>query len=130
MKPKFKNEVAWEQAQLLMQPTFIRVVDNIRKELEESLWIGTYREVEIPYPSYHLCLSYQDKSLEIDIWQICFRVCFVDYPVTFIDDIAEKLTASQEVDIDTSLIYENGEIDWEKLDDKTHKVISNVFASL
>jgi hypothetical protein len=130
MKPKFKNEVAWEQAQLLMQPAFIRVVDNIRKELEKSPWSGTYQEVEIPYPSYHLCLSYQDKSLEIDIWQICFQVCFVDYTVTFIDDKSEKLTPSQEVDIDTSLIHENGEIDWEKLDEKSYQVISSVFASL
>ncbi len=31
MKPTFKNRLAWEQAQILMQPAMLRVVDNIRK---------------------------------------------------------------------------------------------------
>jgi hypothetical protein len=29
MNPKFKDITAWEQAQLLMQPAFIRVLDNL-----------------------------------------------------------------------------------------------------
>ena len=37
MNPKFKDIIAWEQAQLLMQPAFIRVLDNLRKQLELSL---------------------------------------------------------------------------------------------
>ncbi len=46
MNPKFKDITAWEQAQLLMQPAFIRVLDNLRKQLENSLWKGTYTEIQ------------------------------------------------------------------------------------
>ena len=55
MKPTFKNTLAWEQAQVLMQPAMLRVVDNIRKEIENSHWKGTYKEVTAPIPGYHLC---------------------------------------------------------------------------
>ena len=57
MKPKFKNKQAWEQAQLLMQPAFIRVIDNLRKQLEQSSWKGTYQEIITPYPGYQLRLT-------------------------------------------------------------------------
>jgi len=52
MNPKFKDITAWEQAQLLMQPAFIRVLDNLRKQLENSLWKGTYTEIQDPYRKY------------------------------------------------------------------------------
>uniref|UniRef100_UPI00312C71B2 hypothetical protein n=1 Tax=Escherichia coli TaxID=562 RepID=UPI00312C71B2 len=45
MPPKITNSVTWQQAELLMQPAFIRVVDNIRKQLDESAWKGTYKVV-------------------------------------------------------------------------------------
>lgn len=48
MTPKFANLEAWRQAELLMQPVFIRVIDNLRKELDVlSSWSGTYRNTEI-----------------------------------------------------------------------------------
>jgi len=31
--PKFSNITSWEQAELLMQPAFIRIIDHIRKQL-------------------------------------------------------------------------------------------------
>jgi len=30
-----------------MQPTFIRIIDNIRNQLDESAWKGTYEDVLI-----------------------------------------------------------------------------------
>ena len=42
MTPKFANQQAWQQAELLMQPAFIRLIDNIRKQLEQSDWRGKY----------------------------------------------------------------------------------------
>jgi len=36
----------WQQVELLMQPALIRLIDNIRKQLEHSDWSGTYRTVE------------------------------------------------------------------------------------
>lgn len=47
MPPKITDTVAWQQAELLMQPAFIRIVDQIRKQLEVSDWKGTYQDVLI-----------------------------------------------------------------------------------
>lgn len=125
MKPKIKNTLAWEQAQLLMQPVFIRVLDNIRKQLEDSSWKGTYREVQTPYPGYHLCLTHEEQSVEVDIWELCYQVCFRDY-----NSSEENALVSREVEIDTSLIDEIGEVDWQRLDDKARQRVAQVFANL
>jgi len=45
MPPKITDTVAWHQAELLMQPAFIRVID--RMQLDESAWKGTYQNVLI-----------------------------------------------------------------------------------
>ncbi|MFM7370032.1 MAG: hypothetical protein ACKO2Z_20035, partial [Sphaerospermopsis kisseleviana] len=47
MPPKITNSTTWQQAEILMQPAFIRVVDNIRKHLDTSSWKGTYHDVLI-----------------------------------------------------------------------------------
>ena len=159
MPPKITNSVAWNQAELLMQPTFIRVVDNVRKLLDNSSWKGTYHDVltwaagtseetkaivtqmvqeletatpedaeqirdtlaklPTPHPGYHLCLQRQDQLVNVDLWELCYQVCFVDY--TICDDA---------VDIDTSLLDETGDVEWNLLDKKARKVVEAVFASL
>jgi hypothetical protein len=128
MNPKFKDITAWEQAQLLMQPAFIRVLDNLRKQLENSLWKGTYTEIEKPYPGHQLHLTYQDHSYAIALWDICFQVCFLEYQVSSSTDSTDL--GEQEVSIDTSLFGETGEIDWQKLEAKTQQIIDQLFASL
>ena len=159
MPPKITNSVAWNQAELLMQPTFIRVVDNLRKLLDNSSWKGTYHDVltwaagtseetkaivtqmvqeletatpedaeqiretlaklPTPHPGYHLCLQRQEQQVNVDLWELCYQVCFVDY--TLSDDA---------VDIDTSLLDETGDVEWNLLDKKAKKVVEAVFASL
>lgn len=44
IKPAFANVDEWRQAEILMQPVFIRLIDNIRKSLDQSSWRGTYQE--------------------------------------------------------------------------------------
>ncbi|BAY40212.1 hypothetical protein NIES2111_45950 [Nostoc sp. NIES-2111] len=159
MPPRITNQVTWQQAELLMQPAFIRVIDNLRKQLDESAWKGTYQDVLIwppnttdetkalvtqllqemesatleqadavrerlaqlpmPHPGYHLCLQRQDQSVSIDLWEICYQVCFIDYTPEI-----------EVVDIDTSLIDDAGEVDWQRLEDKTKELVDQVFASL
>ena len=128
MIPKFRNTRAWEEAKLLMQPAFIRVVDNIRKQLEVSDWKGSYEEVETPIPGYNLCLTRQDESVKVDMWDLCFQICFHNYtPMT---DSEEDTHAQQEVEVDSTLIDETGDVDWQNLEDKTKGLIEQVFASL
>jgi hypothetical protein len=125
MKPKITSPIAWKQAELLMQPAMIRVLDNIRKQLEESVWTGTYQEVQVPIPGYQLILEHQGDRRSVDIWELCYRVCFVNY------QSAHTPMQSQEVIIDTFLIDEDtGDVDWNRLDAKANELIKQVFANL
>jgi hypothetical protein len=124
MKPKFKDMVAWQQAELLMQPALIRIVDQVGKQLEQTNWKATYRDVQTPIPGYELCLEKQDTSLCVDLWELCYQVCFRNFNPT----PAELDT--QEVEIDTSLIDETGDIDWQSLDTKAQHLVEKVFADL
>lgn len=164
MKPKFKDIVTWQQAELLMQPAFLRVIDNIRKQLEASLWEGTYENVLIwpegsteetqatvlqlrqqlqdaspeaadeikqaltqlpnPYPGYRLSLQYQTYECSVDLWELCYQVCFLNYNLAIVDP------DHQGVEIDTNLIDQTGEVDWHQLEEKTQQVIAQVFKNL
>jgi hypothetical protein len=157
MKPKFADIEAWRQAELLMQPAFIRVIDNLRKQLEQTSWKGSYRDVPIwaddtpedvkatvarlqeqlktaspqqteeiqnalshlpsPHPGYELCLQQADRQVTIDLWELCYRVCFAN-------DIHEP------VRVDTSLIDEAGAVDWDRLDEKTKALVEQIFENL
>jgi hypothetical protein len=159
MPPKINNPVTWQQAELLMQPAFIRVLDNIRKLLDNSTWTGTYQDVLIwsadttdetkaivmrllqeletatpeeqdkirqtlaklptPHPGYHLSLQRQEQQVNVDLWELCYQVCFLDYsPV------------NATVNIDTSLIDEMGDVDWQRLDFKVKELVGQVFENL
>jgi hypothetical protein len=132
MKPKFANEQAWHQAEILMQPAYIRLVDQIRRQTEaqEQEIKVSYQEVTEPYPSNLLCLQARSPAttphppqLCVDIWDLCFQVCFVSY---------EPLAAEQSeqlVEIDLSLFDpDNQEVDWPKLDAKAQAAVQKVFA--
>lgn len=158
MPPKITDTNIWQQAETLMQPAFIRLIDNIRKQLDVSNWKGTYKDVLVwapgtsdetkamvtslieeletateertedikrtleklpmPNPGYHLCLQRQEQRLNIDIWELCYQVCFLNY------------ASGEAVSIDTSLIDEQGEVDWNALDIKAKQVIDTVFENL
>lgn len=124
MKPKFKTSAAWDQAQLLMQPAFIRVVDNVRDQLEDSDWQGEYQEITEPYPGYILKLKRDETEHQISLWDVCYQVCFASYPTAAIAN------DSCEVDIDTSLFEPSGAVDWQKLENKTQLLIRQIFATL
>lgn len=123
MKPKFTTTQDWEKGQLLMQPALIRVVDNVRKQLETSDWKGTYEDVETPIPGYHLCLTREEETVKVDIWTLCFEICFLNYN-------PNNTGETQEVTIDNSLIDETGDVNWQCLDDKTQRVVMEVFEKL
>ncbi len=116
--------VAWQQAELLMQPALIRIVDQIRKQLENTTWKATYRDVQTPIPGYELCLESNSDSVCVDLWELCYQVCFRDYNPT------HTRQESQDVEIDTSLIDETGDVDWQNLDTKAQQMVAQVFANL
>ncbi|AFZ02915.1 hypothetical protein [Calothrix sp. PCC 6303] len=159
MLPKISDPSLWQQAEILMQPAFIRIIDNFRKQLDTSSWKGTYQDVlvwasdtsdetktivmelltemetatsqraaeirdtleklPIPHPGYHLCLQRQDQQVSIDLWELCYQLCFRDY-----------LPGTEVVDININLIDEMGEVDWNLLDEKAKKLVGETFAHL
>ena len=122
MKPKIKDPVAWQQAELLMQPALIRLLDNIRKQLDESIWTGSYQEVQDPFPGYRLELEHNGQHVSLDIWELCYQICFQNYYLT------HTTQESFEVEIDISLIdQEIGDINWQNLE---NKIIQDLFAHL
>lgn len=165
MPPKFADNTAWQQAELLMQPAFIRILDRIRKQLDISAWKGTYENVLIwqpgttdetksevanlvkqlesapedqidqveqalkslptPTPGYHLCLQHEGlETVKIDLWELCYQVCFRNY-----SSLLAK-SPNYTVAIDTSLIDETGDVDWQRLDEKAAHLVDRLFAEL
>jgi hypothetical protein len=161
MKPQFDTTVSWQQSELLMQPVYIRTIDNLRKALEESNWKGDYEEYRVwpedvpaetqaqfallqqevrtaapqdvealeealaklptPFSGYRLLLTKGEAERAIDLWDLCYQVCFVE---------PDLLAASAIVTVDTSLIDEFGEVDWSALEAKTKTIVQHAFAQL
>lgn len=164
MPPKIKDPNAWQQAELLMQPAFIRVIDHIRKQLDESTWKGSYENVliwpegtteetkdiviqlvqelegatpeqameiqqaiaqlPVPQPGYQLYLQNQQQQVSVDLWELCYQVCFRHYNPTLAQ------SNNYTVEIDTSLIDETGDVDWQRLDAKAGELVEQIFANL
>ncbi len=146
-----------------MQPSFIRVIDNIRKQLEQSVWTGTYRDVHLwpentspeqhtqviqlqkeletaspeqierihhaldqlprPYPGYELCLTHDTQQIRIDLWQLCYQICFQEFSVAHAE-------GRDPVVVDVSLIDDTGDVDWHQLDEKAKRLIARLFNEL
>ena len=141
--PKFATSFAKAKVEKLMQPALIRVIDNIRKQLDTVAWKGTYEEELIwpegttpeqkqeytalmsampqPAPLYTLRLTHADSEDQtIDVWGLCYRVCALAYGAD----------SEQEIAADDALFDEFGEVDWRLLDDKTKSLVEGIFAKL
>jgi hypothetical protein len=157
---KFENAQTRQLADQLMQPALIRIIDNIRKQLEASDWKGTYQETQLwadrvdesqmhrfkelqaqlsqatpeaadrirgelaqlpkPFPGYELHLTKGEQERVVDVWQLCYCVCFEQYPVP-----------DGTVRLDTSLIdREINDVDWLVLDNKAKSIVEDVFQQL
>ena len=161
--PKFASELDWQRAQHLMQPALIRIIDNIRKQLDVSEWQGSYHTDQLwpedtsevqkaefnalqqqlnatqnvdeadvieqqlaklpaPLPIYALELKRGEQMQSVDLWQLCYHACFLNYTPSQPETLVE---------IDTSLIDpDTGDVDWDSLDEKAKQLIQQVFANL
>ena len=122
MKPTFKNTTDWEKADILIQAAFIRVMDNLRKELEKTNLVATYEDIQEPFPGYQLILTKENDSVSISIWEICFQVCFTDYQFSS----NNSSQASIMVEIDENLFNGDNEINWQQLEIKTQQTIQTI----
>ena len=130
MKPQFTTRLAWDKAEILMQPALIRILDNIRKQLEKSQWQGSFKDITEPIPGYLLCLTKDDLSLEVDIWQLCYQVVSNNFTPTFSEVSSEDEQTSYELEIDERLLDETGEIDWHLIEAKAQQSVRQIFNQL
>ncbi len=169
--PTFPDLASWQQAEQLMQPAFIRVIDHLRKQLEESIWKGTYETVEVwanavsdatkaevkqlqaqfevaspdqvatieqalaklpsPHSNYQLQLQHHDQQVTIDLWELCYQICFQNYDaISGMIGSSERIGSDQPVAIDGTLFDEAGDVDWNRLDRKAQQLVAQLFASL
>jgi hypothetical protein len=123
MVPKFIDELAYQQAEFLMQPIYIRIIDRIRQQSETSTWEVSYEEVQTPQPTNYLCLQSGELQRRFDLWDLCYQVCFLDYHGNHGE------LESQVVAVDTNLIDMDAQApDWHRIDDKANTVIARVFS--
>jgi len=122
MSPKFTDTQTWQQADLLMQPVMIRLVDNLRKQLEQTSWHATYEQTESPIPGYHLHLTLDAQERVVDIWELCYAICFQSYQL--------GKTDLQTVTIDPALLDAEGNVDWHYLNDKAQQVVAQILTVL
>ncbi len=61
--PEFATALEREKIEQLMQPALIRVIDNIRKQLDSSVWQGSYEE-ELIWPE-GTTVEQQQEYLEL-----------------------------------------------------------------
>ncbi|HEY9886879.1 MAG TPA: hypothetical protein V6D02_00660, partial [Candidatus Obscuribacterales bacterium] len=85
--------------------------DEIRTELTQ---------LPQPFPGYELHLTKDEQGCVVDVWQLCYCVCFEQYPVD-----------AGCVAIDQSLIDPAiNDIDWLVLDTKAKAIVADVFKEL
>jgi len=186
MSPNITDTKSWHQANLLLQPIFIRLIDHFRKYFEDSQWTGEYQNRELwpesvaesvklrrqqllqiletiapeaaespqvqslkaeletlpsPYPGYELLIFPKDQpeSLPVarfDLWELCYKICFCNYSYNdhYHDgnnNLENTNTAKDSPTIvDQTLLDEIGEVEWNAVDEKTAKVVADLFERL
>ncbi len=130
MKPKFATVQAWEQADYLMQPALIRTIDQLRQALESCAWRNRYEEVTEPFPGHQLILEKGDRLLRVNIWDLCFQICFANYEFQPFGDNLQENEQDFAVEIDQQLFNDQGEVDWTALDNKAQHCVEKLLAAL
>ena len=113
-----------------MQPALIRTIDQLRQALENCAWRSRYEEVTEPFPGHQLILENGHCQMRINIWDLCFQVCFTNYQAQFFTDIPQDNNQDFVVEIDQKLFNNQGEVDWTALDNKAHHCVEKLLAAL
>jgi hypothetical protein len=157
MPPKFTTTQSWNQADRLMQPSLIRLLDNLRKESESQSWEAIY-DNELRWPEgttetqkaeYDLLQALlhdaDDDSapgIEVELAALPhphphYGLCLSQEARSATFDIwelcyqicFENYSEEVPVTIDVSL-FDDDEVDWDRLEQKTKTIVLDLFANL
>lgn len=87
-------------------------------------------QLPVPFPGYWLYLSRGDHQITVDLWDLCYQICFQNYDSVHGTSHAADEPIGAGVAIEISLFDETGEVDWHRLDDKTCQTVEQIFAAL
>ncbi|MEL6352990.1 MAG: hypothetical protein AAFR58_14630 [Cyanobacteria bacterium J06627_28] len=157
--PKFATSLARAKVEKLMQPALIRVIDNIRKQLDGSPWQGTYEEQllwpdgttpeqkqeyaalqkvlhGVP-PEEHDRVANLMSALPQPSPLYTLRLQQANKEDTTVDiwQLCYQVCAltyepAAEIEADDGLFDDSGEVDWRVLDDKTSELVAAIFSRL
>ncbi len=158
--PQFATPQDQRYAQVLMQPALIRIIDNIRKQLDSSAWTGSYRD-DMSWPTdttaeqkqQYLALQemletatpeehdqIQAALSRLPAPQHAYTLCLKkqEEPSQELDvwQLCYRLcnqgpTMDGPIAVDTSLLdLETGEVNWIALDQKAQRLVSEAFQIL
>lgn len=154
----FTSATQRHQADFLMQPVLIRVIDNLRKQMEASAWTGTYTDYPL-WPqgtteaqkrrvqaiSRHLAETEEPPSADLQQELEQLPKPFPGYQLQLskhnsqatIDvwDLCcqvcfDNYQPSVPVVVDSNLLDEAGEVNWIALDEKAQQLIAELFLRL
>jgi len=138
----------WYLAAQLVQPALIRLVDQLRQQLEGSAWKSSYETVEVwpespqealdhaetePQILYWLYLTPKNAPSEthpitINLWELCYQICFENYTPVLDRQTIQDFQLG-DVTVDQTLFDQEGEVDWHRLDTKAAGVVQMLLGS-
>jgi hypothetical protein len=157
MPPKFTTIQSWNQADRLMQPSLIRLLDNLRKESESQSWEAIY-DNKLRWPEG----TTEDQKAEYDRLQTLlhdvnndsvpgiesqlaalpqpqphYGLCLSQEERSATFDIwelcyqicFEEYQENVPVTID-AMLFDDDEVDWDRLELKTKAIVLDLFANL
>ncbi len=157
--PSFATPYDQQLTQALMQPALIRIIDNLRKQLDESEWTGSYKDEEVwpeqATPEQRQCYADLQKllvsaapedkgGLQQAIDQLpqpehTYTLCLkkgeeqrqIDVWALCYGVCRVSNDPALPVTVDRSLINEEmNDVDWIRLDEKASKLVAQAFAQL
>lgn len=94
-----------------LQTATPEAADTIRSELAA---------LPQPFPGYELHLTQGEQERIVDVWELCYCVCFERFPVV-----------DGPVTVDMALIDPDmGDLDWLVLDNKAKAIVNDIFQTL
>ncbi|NCJ05787.1 hypothetical protein GS597_04540 [Synechococcales cyanobacterium C] len=97
---------------------------EIKPELERQLF-----ELPQPLVSYVLYLERDGLKAHFNLWELCYQICLESYTPQLDRQGITDLPMDQ-IQVDAQLLDDQGEIDWNALDQKAAQVVTQAFQSL
>jgi hypothetical protein len=112
------------------------LVTNLRSQLETASPLEadqitqSLAQLPVPFPGHQLHLSRGDRQVSVDLWNLCYQICFQNYDAVSGTSLPTGHAIGDSVTIDASLFDETGEVDWHQLDEKTRHLVNQIFTNL